>query len=63
MAWQRPTSRFTGAHAALDCAPGIGTADALAELLGVTILGRFAEYVGGRAGIHGTNYRAALSRL
>jgi putative NIF3 family GTP cyclohydrolase 1 type 2 len=43
-----------GAHASLDCATGIGTADALGELLGVATLGRFADYAGGQAGIHGT---------
>lgn len=43
-----------GAHASLDCATGIGTADALAELLGVATVGRFAECEGGQAGIHGT---------
>jgi dinuclear metal center YbgI/SA1388 family protein len=55
-----------GAHASLDCATGIGTADALAELLEVRILGRFAEYVGGQAGIHGTaegSFEAFIGRL
>ena len=41
------------AHAALDCAPRIGTADALAQLLGIPVEGRFADYEGGLAGIHG----------
>lgn len=43
-----------GAHASLDCAPGVGTADSLAGLLGVTVEGRFAEYSGGLAGVYGT---------
>jgi len=54
------------AHASLDCATGIGTADALAELLEVRILGRFAAYVGGQAGIHGTaegSFEAFTRRL
>ena len=41
------------AHAALDCAPRIGTADALAGLLGIRVEGRFADYEGGLAGVHG----------
>lgn len=54
------------AHASLDCAPSLGTADALAELLGVAIRGRFADYRGGQAGVHGTTddtWEAFTSRL
>ncbi len=43
-----------GAHASLDCATGIGTADALGELLGVANSGSIPDYAGGQAGIHGT---------
>jgi putative NIF3 family GTP cyclohydrolase 1 type 2 len=41
------------AHAALDCAPGIGTGPVLAELLGVTVERRFMEFCGGLAGVAG----------
>lgn len=41
------------AHAALDCAPRIGNGWALADALGVTVDGTFAEYHGGHAGIYG----------
>lgn len=42
-----------GAHASLDAAPGFGTGDALARLLGIQVDGRFADYEGGLAGVHG----------
>ncbi len=42
-----------GAHAALDCAPEIGNADSLARLIDLRIEGRFAEFAGGQAGVHG----------
>lgn len=42
-----------GAHAALDCAAGLGNGSQLAALLGVQIEGRFASYGGGLAGVHG----------
>lgn len=41
------------AHASLDAAPGVGTGDALMRRLGMTTDGRFAEYEGGLAGVHG----------
>ena len=41
------------AHASLDCAPGFSTGDELAKLAGVEVEGRFAEYCGGLAGVHG----------
>ena len=41
------------AHASLDAAAGIGTGDVLARLLGITVDGRFAAYLGGQAGVHG----------
>jgi putative NIF3 family GTP cyclohydrolase 1 type 2 len=41
------------AHASLDGAPGVGTGDALARLIGVAVDGRFADYEGGQAGVHG----------
>ena len=42
-----------GAHAALDCAPEIGNADALAALIGLDVEGRFARWLGGQAGVYG----------
>lgn len=42
------------AHASLDGADRIGTGFALAELLGIAVDGRFAEYEGAPAGVHGT---------
>ena len=42
-----------GAHASLDGA-ALGTAKALADLTGVSVEGRFAEYHGALAGVHGT---------
>jgi putative NIF3 family GTP cyclohydrolase 1 type 2/ribonuclease HI len=41
------------AHASLDGADRIGTGFALAELLGIAVDGRFAEYEGAPAGVHG----------
>jgi dinuclear metal center YbgI/SA1388 family protein len=41
-----------GAHASLDCAED-GTGLALARLVDVSVEGRFAEYQGGLAGVHG----------
>jgi putative NIF3 family GTP cyclohydrolase 1 type 2 len=41
------------AHASLDGADRIGTGFALAQLLGVTVEGRFAEYEGAPAGVQG----------
>jgi putative NIF3 family GTP cyclohydrolase 1 type 2 len=41
-----------GAHASLDCAED-GTGLALARLIGLSVDGRFAEYHGGLAGVHG----------
>ncbi len=41
------------AHASLDCAPEVGTADSLARLLGVRVEGRFAKYGAGLAGVYG----------
>jgi putative NIF3 family GTP cyclohydrolase 1 type 2 len=42
-----------GAHASLDAAAD-GTGKALADLLGVSIDGRFGEYHGGLVGVHGS---------
>jgi len=41
------------AHASLDGADRIGTGFALAALLGISVEGRFAEYEGAPAGVHG----------
>jgi dinuclear metal center YbgI/SA1388 family protein len=41
------------AHASLDCAPRIGNGWVLADALGVTVEGTFAEYHGGHAGVYG----------
>lgn len=41
------------AHASLDAAPGVGTGDSLARLIGLDVRGRFAEYEGGQAGVFG----------
>jgi putative NIF3 family GTP cyclohydrolase 1 type 2 len=41
------------AHASLDGAPDVGTGDSLARLLGLDVQGRFAEYEGALAGVHG----------
>jgi putative NIF3 family GTP cyclohydrolase 1 type 2 len=40
-------------HAPLDCHPEISTANALADALGLEDQSRFANYYGGKAGIHG----------
>ena len=42
------------AHASLDGADKIGTGFALAELVGLAVVGRFAEYEGAPAGVHGS---------
>lgn len=42
-----------GAHASLDAASEIGTGDALAQLIGLTVEGRFAGYLGGQTGVYG----------
>jgi dinuclear metal center YbgI/SA1388 family protein len=42
-----------GAHAALDCAPGVGNSHVLAELLGIEVEQTFCEYEGGHAGVIG----------
>jgi dinuclear metal center YbgI/SA1388 family protein len=41
------------AHASLDCAPEVGTADSLARLVGLGVEGRFAKYGAGLAGVYG----------
>ena len=50
------------AHASLDGADRIGTGFALAELLGIAVDGRFAEYEGAPAGVYGT-WPGRLDRL
>jgi putative NIF3 family GTP cyclohydrolase 1 type 2 len=52
-----------GAHASLDCAPRTGNAWALAELLGVTVEGTFAEFFGGHAGVYGRPADADFTAL
>ena len=42
-----------GAHAALDCAPGVGNGWVLAEMLGVAVDRTFGEFAGGHAGVIG----------
>jgi putative NIF3 family GTP cyclohydrolase 1 type 2 len=50
------------AHASLDGAPDVGTGDSLARLLGIDVQGRFAEYEGALAGVHGL-WRGSLDDL
>jgi putative NIF3 family GTP cyclohydrolase 1 type 2 len=42
-----------GAHAALDCAPGVGNGWVLAAALGIEVEDTFAEFFGGHAGVIG----------
>jgi putative NIF3 family GTP cyclohydrolase 1 type 2/ribonuclease HI len=50
------------AHASLDGADRIGTGFALADLLGIAVDGRFAEYEGAPAGVHGA-WKGGLAGL
>jgi putative NIF3 family GTP cyclohydrolase 1 type 2/ribonuclease HI len=50
------------AHASLDGADRIGTGFALADLLGIAVDGRFADYEGAAAGVHGA-WKGGLDAL
>jgi putative NIF3 family GTP cyclohydrolase 1 type 2 len=51
------------AHASLDGADGIGTGFALANLIGMGVEGRFADYEGAPAGVYGAWQQGSLDSL